>query len=260
MRRKLAGDGNDSQKAEYRVKTTTEPGQTDLGNALRFAREHQNDTRYCWPWAKWLVWNGRFWAADDSGGVHRLAEQTVRALYQEAAAELSMLRREALGKWALKSESHDRRVKMLASGQAIEGIPVRPGDLDRDPMLLNCRNGTLDLRTGTLRPHERKDYITLGLDLDYDPDAKCPTWEQFLLQVFGDDVSLVAFLQRAIGHSLTGDVREDAFFILYGAGSNGKSTLINIVHVLLGIYAAKVPSELLMVRRSERHPTELATL
>ena len=258
LRRKLAGNDNDSQKAKG-VKTSTEPGLTDLGNAHRFAREHQTDTRYCWPWQKWLIWNGRFWAHDDSGAVHRLAEQTVGAMYTEAG-KLSMPRREALGRWALKSEAHDRRAKMLASGQAIAGIPVRPAELDRDPWLLNVRNGTLDLRTGTLRPHERKDYITLGLDLDYDPDAKCPTWESFLSDVFAGVAETIAFLQRAIGHSLTGDVREDAFFILYGAGSNGKSTLINIVHVLLGLYAAKVPSELLMVRRGERHPTELATL
>lgn len=163
LRRKLAGDGNDSQKAERNgVKTNTEPGLTDLGNARRFAREHQTDTRYCWPWQKWLIWNGRFWAHDDSGAVHRLAEKTVLGIYKDAAAESSMLRREALGKWALKSEAHDRRVKMLASGQAIEGIPVRPGDLDRDPMLLNCRNGTLDLRTGDLRAHRREDYLTVA--------------------------------------------------------------------------------------------------
>jgi putative DNA primase/helicase len=171
-----------------------------------------------------------------------------------------MPRREALSKWALKSEAHDRRVKMLASGRAIEGIPVRPGELDRDPMLLNCRNGTLDLRTGDLRTHRREDYLTRGLDLDYDPDARCPTWELFLLQVFAGDVGLVEFLQRALGHSLTGDVREDSFFILQGGGGNGKSTLLYIVHGLLGAYAGRIPSELLMVRRGEHHPTEKATL
>ena len=123
--RKLAGNDNDSQKAKG-VKTSTEPGLTDLGNAHRFAREHQTDTRYCWPWAKWLVWNGRFWSHDDSGAVYRLAEKTVRAMYT-AAGKLSMPRREALGEWARKSEAHDRRVK-------IAGVAARRSRVSRsDP-------------------------------------------------------------------------------------------------------------------------------
>jgi phage/plasmid primase-like uncharacterized protein len=180
--------------------TKIEPRQTDLGNAHRFARDHHGNIRYCWPWSKWLVWNGRFWARDETGEIHRLAERTVRAMYAEAVESPSPERREALVRWALKCESHERRIKMLASAQAIEGIPIRPGDLDRDPWLLNVRNGTIDLRTGTLRAHVREDYITRCLDVDYDSDAKCPAWERFLSQVFADAEETIAYVQRAIGY------------------------------------------------------------
>ena len=240
--------------------TKTEPGLTDLGNARRFAREHREGVRYCWPWAKWLVWNGRFWSRDDTGEVHRLAEATVRGMYQEAAKSPSRERREDLGGWAVKCESHERRAKMLASAQAIEGIPVRPEDLDRDPWLLNVRNGTIDLRTGKRRPHAREDLITRGIDVDYDPAAVCPTWDRFIREVFASEAETIAFVQRAVGYSITGDVREHAFFIAYGAGSNGKSTLLDAIHGLLGAYAGRVPAELLMARRGEHHPTERATL
>ena len=207
-------------KAEFDPKT--EPGLTDLGNAHRFAREHRQDIRYCWPWGKWLVWNGRFWSRDETGEVHRLAEKTVRGMYEEAAKSPSSDRREALGAWAVKCESHERRAKMLASGQAIDGIPVRPEELDRDPWLLNVRNGTIDLRTGTLRQHAREDLITRGLDVDYDRDAVCPTWERFIGGVFGSDAETIAFLQKGVGYSLTGAIIEHVLFVLHGLGSNGK--------------------------------------
>ena len=108
----------------------------------------------------------------------------MRGMYQEAALS-SEERRAVLASWALKSESHERRVKMLASAQAIQGIPIRPEDMDRDVWLLNVLNGTIDLRTGTLRPHAREDLITRGVDVDYDPAAECPAWESFVHEVFG---------------------------------------------------------------------------
>jgi putative DNA primase/helicase len=80
--------------------TTTEPGPTDLGNAHRFARDHRGDVRYCWPWGRWLVWNGRYWCRDETGEIHRRAEATVRGIYEEAARS-SPERREVLAKWAV---------------------------------------------------------------------------------------------------------------------------------------------------------------
>jgi putative DNA primase/helicase len=247
------------EDAKAEPETKAEPGLTDLGNAHRFTREHQRDVRYCWPWQKWLVWNGLFWARDETGEVHRLAEKTVRGMYLEAA-QSSPDRREVLATWAVKCESHERRAKMLASGQAIAGIPVRPVDLDRDPMLLNVRNGTLDLRTGALRPHAREDLITRGLEVDYDPAAVCPTWERFLSDVFDGVAETIAFMQRAIGYSLTGATTEHVLIVLYGLGSNGKTTLIGALHDLLVSYAQHAPTDLLLARRGEHHPTELATL
>ena len=241
-------------------KDRTEPGLTDLGNAHRFAQDHRADVRYCWPWGRWLVWNGRYWCRDETGKVHRLAEATVRGMYQEAALS-SEERRAVLASWAVKSESHERRIKMLASAQAIEGIPIQPEDMDRDVWLLNVLNGTIDLRIGTLRPHAREDYITRCLDVDYDPKAVCPVWERFVYEAFGGNAETIAFVQRAIGYSLTGRIIEHVLIVLYGLGSNGKTTLIDALHYLLGpSYAKHTPTDLLLARRGEHHPTELATL
>ena len=223
------------------------------------AWDHRENVRYCWPWGRWLVWNRRYWSRDETGEIHRLAEATIRLMYAEAAAS-SPERRKTLGEWAVKCESHERRIKMLASAQAIAGIPIQPKDMDRDPWLLNVRNGTILLRTGTLRPHAREDLITRGIDVDYDPDAVCPTWERFIHEVFGGNAEIIAFVQRVAGYSLTGAIIEHVLIVLHGPGSNGKTTLIKALHYLLGPYAKHAPTDLLLARRGEHHPTELATL
>ena len=166
--------------------TGTEPGLTDLGNAHRFALDHRENVRYCWPWGRWLVWNGRYWSRDETGEIHRLAEATIRLMYEEAARS-SPERREALGKWAVKSSRTSGAQKCWRALRRSLGIPIRPEDMDRDAWLLNVLNGTIDLRTGTLRPHAREDHITRGLDVDYDPTAVYPTWERFIREVFAGE-------------------------------------------------------------------------
>jgi putative DNA primase/helicase len=120
---------------------------------------------------------------------------------------------------------------MLEQAQSMPGIPVQPIQLDSDPWLLNCPNGTLDLRVGVLRPHERNDLLTRCLPVEYDPQAQCPGWLKFLNVIMAGNGNLIGFLQRAIGYSLTGAIREHVLFILYGIGRNGKSTLLNTLVV-----------------------------
>ena len=74
---------------------------------------------------------------------------------------------------------------MVRTAQDEPGIPVKPEAFDTDPWLLNCQNGTLDLRAGTLRPHVQTDFLTKVLPIAYDPGALCPTWEQFLWRIMG---------------------------------------------------------------------------
>jgi putative DNA primase/helicase len=114
---------------------------------------------------------------------------------------------------------------------------MRPDFFDRDPWLLNCQNGTLDLKDGRLRPHSREDYITKILPLDYDEKAGCPLWLNFLEKTFAVESDIISFLQRVLGYSLSGDMSEQCFFILYGEGANGKSTLLETIRFTLGSYS-----------------------
>jgi putative DNA primase/helicase len=167
----------------------------------------------------------------------------------------------AVMKHCLKSEAAPRIHAMIDLARSEEGIPILPGQMDRDAMLLNCPNGTLELRTGTLREHRREDYITKLCPVPYDATATCPRWEQFLQEIMAGRQDMVDFLQRLLGYALTGDVSEQILTILHGKGANGKTTLTNTILEMLGAdYAMKAAPELLMVRRGEAHPTERADL
>jgi putative DNA primase/helicase len=223
---------------------------TDLGNARRLVRLFGNTTIcYVPPWKTWLVWVGTHWQRDETGEVDRLAKAVVAGIYAEAGYEQDRGRREELGKHAVRSESVRAIQAMITLAQTEAGIPVLPEQLDCDPWVLNVANGTLDLQTGALRPHRREDLLTKLIPVEFDAAAPCPTWLRFLERIFTGRPQLVAFLQRALGYALTGDTREQCFFVFYGQGNNGKSTLIETTATLLDAYAQRIAIETLLAKR-----------
>ena len=230
---------------------------TDLGNARRLVHRHGRNLRYCWLWRKWLVWDGKRWVKDDTGEVYRLAKETVSSIYQEAAAAPNDQARKDLGKHATRSEAGARIKEMVDLARS--DVPVMPDELDASPDLLNTESGTIDLRTGELREHRREDLITKIAPTTYRPDAAAPTWEAFLERVLpGED--LRAFVQRAVGYSATGDTSEQCMFINHGGGANGKSTFQEAIAAALGDYAMRAPTEMLLAKRSDGVPNDVARL
>ena len=233
---------------------------TDLGNAERLVAFHGDDLRFCHLWATWLCWDGRRWAKDESGETERRAKATVRALYGEAANTDDPDARKALALHARRSEAESRIRAMVTLARSEPGIPVLPSDLDADPWVLNVSNGTLDLRTGELRPHRRTDLLSKLAPVPFEANAECPTWVGFLKRVLDDRDSLIGFVQRAVGYSLTGDVMARKLFILHGSGRNGKSTFLRTIGEVLGDYSMRTPSSSLMDRRGDSIPNDLARL
>src|SRR5262249_16756302 len=137
--------------------------------------------------------------------------------------------RKVLGSWAVKSESASRIEAMVRLARSEKGIPVTPPELDADPWLLNCPNGTLDLRPGKAHEHRPADLITKLCPTKLVPKLPAPRWEAFLREIFDGKQDLIAYLQRLLGYCLTGDVREQILPIFWGSGANGKSTLLNAV-------------------------------
>lgn len=222
---------------------------TDTGNAERFVKKYGDIIKYVDEWKSWLIWNGRYWELDKTKKIERLAKETVRSMYTEASKIVDDQRRAQLVKHAIKSESKKSRQDMIELAKAENGV-IRPiNEYDRNIWLLNCNNGTIDLRTGELRPHNKDDLITKQIPINYNPKAKCEQWMKFIKEIMDHDMELVEFIQRAVGYSLTGSIKEQVMFILLGVGSNGKSKLIETIRALLGDdYSRNVQPQTLMTK------------
>lgn len=256
---------------------------SDYTNACALVRAHGQDLRYCHPWHVWLTWTGSHWHPDETGVLMRNAKATIKRMAQRAP-DLDDIALKALLAHVKSSLSTAKLKAMIESAESEPAIPVLPDALDAERWLLNCPNGTLDLRTGTLRPHDRADLLTKSLAVAYDPHARCPTWDAFLWRILGGTVTpdspddgaavfeartaaddratrLMGFLQRAIGYSLTGETREQCLFVLHGSGANGKSTFLDVLQTLLGDYAQSTPSASLLAKdRHDGIPNDIARL
>lgn len=245
---------------------------TDLGNAERLVKRHGENVRYSAALG-WLTFDGMRWVQDESGAIMRATKHATRAIMEESIHVGQAALREpdeekrgkmterskALMAWAIKSESNRSLLSTVALAQSEPGVFVGVGELDADRYLLNCANGTLDLRTGCLRDHDRADLCTKILETAYAPGAKCPIWEAFLARVLPDE-EIRGYIQRAAGYALTGDVGEQVMFFLYGTGANGKSTLLETLLNLVGGYGRQASSELLTAKRADMVRDDIANL
>jgi putative DNA primase/helicase len=214
---------------------------SDLGNAERFISLNQDKIRFCPQWDTWLYWDDRHWKVDEDGAAKRFAHATIRTIYTEVAAEEDEDRRRNLAKFAIASEASYRVGAMLESAKPY--LPIRPDEMDQHPTLLCVCNGIIDLFTGELLPHNPDMKLTKLVDIEYDPNAKCPRWEEFIKLVTGGDEDLASYLQLAVGYSLTGLVDEHNLFVVWGLGKNGKTTFFLALQMLFGDYAKKTDIE-----------------
>ena len=232
---------------------------TDMGNADRLVDLFGDDILFCYLWNQWLIWNGKRWEKDNTGEIDRKAEATVRSIYAEAANEPDKERRFELMAHAKKSESASKVRAMIDRSK--NRRPAEPDQFDKDMWLFNAQNGTIDLRTGELRPHNRADLITKISPASYEPTARAPIWQKFLERVTGNDHELIGFLQRAAGYALTGNTSEHCLFFLHGDGRNGKSVFVEALEYIMGDYGTVARPELLTAKRQvDAIPNEIAAL
>lgn len=235
---------------------------TDLGNSERLVSRHGDKMRWVAKVGKWIIWDGRRWALDESEQVLRFAKETIRSIYHDAADsgddDQGKARVKALVSHALKSESERALSAMVKLAR--HQLAISPNELDVSPWLFNVQNGTLDLQTGRLRPHDPRDMLTKLAPVTYDPNASAPTWLAFLNRIMAGNAGLIAFLQRAVGYSLTGDTGEQCLFVPHGKGANGKSTFLTTLERMAGDYATHSRPETFMAHRNEQIPQDVARL
>jgi putative DNA primase/helicase len=168
--------------------------------------------------------------------------------------------RKKVSEFAVRSESRQKLDACLALAQNEHSITDSGANWDADPYLLGVANGVVDLRTGELRPGRPEDRLTLRVPFQYDPRGDCPRWEQFLHQVFQCNNELISFVQRAVGYSLTGSVREQVLFLCYGTGANGKSVFLSTLRHLAGDYAMNIPFTVLELQQRPSLTNDLASM
>ena len=252
---KLMGNPNPQLPTQKRYSHAFEvPSQfnlTDIGNSKRLIGRHGENLRFCYETGHWLVWDGKVWARDTGAQLMALAKETVISMYDEVSSVFDTQARKALVQHAQKSESEVKLQAMISLARDL--VPIKLEELDSNKMLFNCQNGTIDLRTGTLMPHKREDYITQISPVEYDQYAECPLWQQHLKRVTGNSEELIAYLQRVFGYCLTGDTREQSMFFIHGRTKTGKSVTVKAIMNILGDYCKQTPSETLLVKRFGNH-------
>ncbi len=233
---------------------------TDAGNAELFAALYGHILRFDHARNRWLIWEEHRWAPDSDGEVRRLAKKAARVRYRTALDIEDLDLRGKTASSAVRSESRQRLDACLALARSEHPIADSGMTWDPDPYLLGVANGVVDLRTGMIRSEHPDDRLTMQVPVQYDVKAECPRWQQFLHQVFQRDGELIGFVQRALGYSLTGSVREQVLFLCYGTGSNGKSVFLDMLRNVLGDYAMNIPFTVLELQQRPSLTNDLASM
>ncbi len=233
------------------------PGVSDDDLALRFTERHVSELRYVPAWDRWLIWDGCRWAHDEKKRVLDLARELCRDVLDEQLDRekfLTDVQTKALRN-RLGSAATVYALTRLAGSDPRHAVAVR--QLDADPWSLNTPGGILDLRTGTLRPHDPAALHTRVTGAT--PGGDCPIFRRILERV-QPDPAVRAYLQRLAGYGLTGSSRDHVLSFWHGGGRNGKGTVAHAIRRALGDYGLEIPAETLMESHHDRHLTEIAVL
>ncbi|MEV7582217.1 phage/plasmid primase, P4 family [Streptomyces erythrochromogenes] len=236
-----------AEAADILAKLVSQYGESDAMNAHALVAWSGGRIRYA-SGLGFYTWDGRVWVRSDMRvrqEIHRMGAALVLAGQNQLARGFTMT---------------SRIDALLTELCSVPNVSIAATDFDDRPDLLNFRNGTVDLRTGRLRPHDQADLLTYGLDIEYDPNAECPRWETFLAEIFPGMPEMPAYIQRLIGYGITGHTTEQAFGVLWGKGANGKSVLVDTVTSVFRSITRTTPFATFEERKSGGIPNDVAAL
>ncbi|MFF3153849.1 phage/plasmid primase, P4 family [Streptomyces sp. NPDC057910] len=222
-------------------------GESDAMNAHALVAFNNGTIRYA-AGLGFYTWNGRIWVRSDMRvrqEIHRMGAALVLAGQNQLARGFTMT---------------SRIDALLTELCSVPNVSISATDFDDRPDLLNFNNGTVDLRTGRLRPHDQADLLTYSLDIDYDPHATCPRWQAFLEEIFPGMPDMPSYIQRMVGYGITGHTTEQAFSVLWGKGANGKSVLVDTLTSVFRAISRTTPFSTFEERKSGGIPNDIAAL
>jgi putative DNA primase/helicase len=234
---------------------------TQLDNARRVVELLDGNAFFLTSQKKWFCFDGTRNVIDEKGYVDAVAKRVAReTLALLSSPPDSTCDLKAIDRHAVESNRAAGIAAMKKLAETEPGIPVAAAELDADPWLLNVLNGTVDLRTGELRPHQRADRMTKLAPVEFDSSMECHAWDAFLERVMDGNQDLISYLQRLAGLFLTSDISVQEFWIFFGGGANGKSVFLDTLTGLMGDYSGEAAPSLLTTRSHDEHPTEIADL
>ena len=230
-------------------------GFTDLANAQRFAWRYAG--KFVFTKATgWLTYDRGRWRRDNTFMAQQAMRKTLALIAQEAQLVKGKSDKDQEFREAI--EAHAKSCEMLkkfnAAMKTAENMAEFARDyeiFDQQPDLFLCGNGTLNLKTGEFGPFDPRHLLTKGSNVIFDPNAKCPKWEKFLLDVQQGKEHMVRYLARALGYTLTTDTGGQCLFVPYGTGGTGKSQFLNVMRGILGDYVFEADAEMFMAKKGD---------
>lgn len=230
----------------------------DIGFGRLFADVHKRVARYVPERKKWYIYDGSRWVPDIGGLMamelcKELADGLLLYLLTFKDESVRIRNLEDYSKW------QQRRLRDIYLKEAQSVYPVSMEEFDADRYLLNCENGTLDLRTMQFRDHDPEDRLTKMAHVSYDPAATCNRFERYIDEIMSGDTDRARFLQKALGYAVSGDTRHECMFFLYGETTrNGKGTLMESILRVVGDYGRAVRPETIAQKQNvnSQNPSE----
>lgn len=244
---------------------------SDTGNALRFYDYFGDLFKYNVTDKIFMFWTGKTWVKDFTNIIRKYANRLIDILREEEKQieeEIIELRKSgqtdkaALQEDLLEAAQKNRarisnkagKDAMLSEFQSLFDVSIESSEFNHDDYLLNTESGIVDLETGDILPFDRTKLISKNTNIAVSYEEP-ETWLKFLYSVFDtgnmiETEQLIKSLQIALGYSLSGSTKEQVMFLLFGQGSNGKSTLTETISKILGDYADNISSSILMQQKN----------
>lgn len=222
---------------------------TDIGSSKLYADMFKNELCYVRERSVYFYYNGKVWIKD-TGGIfaRRMAKKFAIETVKKALQLPDEETRKAYIKYYNRFNSYNAREKLVKDAQTVYLVDY--SEFDKNPHLYNCQNGTFNLKTAVLQPHNAKDMLTQISNVEYHAEATCDRWEQFINEITQEDEASANLLQQIAGYCLGGSTQFECFFMLYGKTTrNGKGTFNSTMMKMHGDYAKVLAPESLAIKK-----------
>lgn len=219
----------------------------DKGFARLYARIFKDKHRYNSTVRDFMLYDGKRWIEDTEG----LSAKADAKILSDALIRYATTQNDVYMRAVMPLCNAKNRNNMIQDSKDINYFTNEL--LDNNDYLLNVQNGTLDLSNDETKFIEHSPDMLLSkiCNAEYDPNAKCEKWQQFLQEIMQGDADKIKYLQKIAGLSLTGSTQEETCFILFGSTTrNGKSTYCETIIHLLGDYAITMRPETLAQKQN----------